>query len=309
MLTGLSIGACAGAIASNARNGGVIRSAGLGAIAGAAASVHILDIGRLVLRGQSIAGAQDTRALRQSRVDAVSNRVGGRAARVRTALRARAASRQDNAYISSAARSIERALLGGNVELVLNQLLVGMVESPNSTHTGVIDPSTGGFARGSGMSASSSADDVTRVDGGMRASGGSHESPTHLHQLLEALLVQANVDDMSYEELLDRFGPGTEGPAAATPSAVRAVPRRRLTGEDVEALLCLDARSTERTCCVCLDDYGKGDVVKSLPACQHTFHAHCVDRWLLCRNACPVCRVGLALPETEGPPGPAAAAA
>lgn len=309
MLTGLSIGACAGAIASNARNGGVIRSAGLGAIAGAAASVHILDIGRLVLRGQSIAGAQDTRALRQSRVDAVSNRVGGRAARVRTALRARAASRHDNAYISSAARSIERALLGGNVELVLNQLLVGMVESPNSTHTGVIDPSTGGFARGSGMSASSSADDVTRVDGGMRASGGSRESPTHLHQLLEALLVQANVDDMSYEELLDRFGPGTEGPAAATASAVRAVPRRRLTGEDVEALLCLDARSTERTCCVCLDDYGKGDVVKSLPACQHTFHAHCVDRWLLCRNACPVCRVGLALPETEGPPGPAAAAA
>ena len=145
VLTGLGIGACAGVVASGARTGGVIRSAGIGAVAGAAASVHILDLGRLLLRGQSIAGAQDERAMRQTRVDEVNPRVGGRAARVRTALRARAAAHHPNAHISSAVRSIERALLGGDVELVLNQLLTGMVESPNAVHTGVIDPSTGGF--------------------------------------------------------------------------------------------------------------------------------------------------------------------
>ena len=70
-----------------------------------------------------------------------------------------------------------------------------------------------------------------------------------------------------------------------------------------------ETRSTERACCVCLEDYGKGDTVKTLPRCGHRFHAHCIDRWLLCRNACPVCRVGLEVPATEGPPGPAAAAA
>ena len=306
MLTGLGIGACAGVVASGARTGGVIRSAGIGAVAGAAASVHILDLGRLLLRGQSIAGAQDERAMRQTRVDEVNPRVGGRAARVRTALRARAAAHHPNAHISSAVRSIERALLGGDVELVLNQLLTGMVESPNSVHTGVIDPSTGGF---NSLSHSSS-----RADLGASSDPGGNpveqsSSAPHLHQLLEAILVQANVDDMSYEELLDRFGPGIEGPAAAPASAVRAVPRRRLTGEDVEALVRNETRSTERACCVCLEDYGKGDTVKTLPRCGHRFHAHCIDRWLLCRNACPVCRVGLEVPVTEGPPGLAAAAA
>ena len=304
MLTGLGIGACAGVVASGARTGGVIRSAGIGAVAGAAASVHILDLGRLLLRGQSIAGAQDTRAMRQTRVDAVSAaRVGGRAARVRTALRARSLSRHENAHISSAVRSIERALLGGDVELVLNQLLTGMVESPNSVHTGVIDPSTGGF---NSLSHSSSSSDVTAGGGG---SIETDQSQAHIRQLLEAMLLQANVEDMSYEELLDRFGPGIEGPAAAPAAAVRAVPRRRLTGEDVEQMASKEARSTERACCVCLEDYGKGDTVKTLPRCSHRFHAHCIDRWLLCRNACPVCRVGLEVPVTEGPPGPAAAAA
>ena len=117
------------------------------------------------------------------------------------------------------------------------------------------------------------------------------------------------MDDMPYEGRLDGLGPGMEGPAAAPASAVRAVPRRRLTGEDVEALVRNETRSTERACCVCLEDYGKGDTVKTLPRCGHRFHAHCIDRWLLCRNACPVCRVGLEVPVTEGPPGPAAAAA
>ena len=308
MLTGLGIGACAGVVASGARTGGVIRSAGIGAVAGAAASVHILDLGRLLLRGQSIAGAQDERAMRQTRVDEVNPRVGGRAARVRTALRARAAAHHPNAHISSAVRSIERALLGGDVELVLNQLLTGMVESPNSVHTGVIDPSTGGF---NSLSHSSSSSDVTRGAGASDPALNPDRSSSapHLHQLLEAILVQANVDDMSYEELLDRFGPGIEGPAAAPAAAVRAVPRRRLDGDDVEALMSPETRSTERACCVCLEDYGKGDTVKTLPRCGHRFHAHCIDRWLLCRNACPVCRVGLEVPATEGPPGPAAAAA
>ena len=150
------------------------------------------------------------------------------------------------------------------------------------------------------LSHSSSSSDVTAGGGG---SIETDQSQAHIRQLLEAMLLQANVEDMSYEELLDRFGPGIEGPAAAPAAAVRAVPRRRLTGEDVEALNGKEARSTERACCVCLEDYGKGDTVKTLPRCSHRFHAHCIDRWLLCRNACPVCRVGLEVPATEGPPG------
>ena len=115
------------------------------------------------------------------------------------------------------------------------------------------------------------------------------------------------MDDMSYEELLDRFGPGIEGPAAAPAAAVRAVPRRRLDGDDVEALMSPETRSTERACCVCLEDYGK-DNVKTLPRCA-TASTRTASTGGCCAGTCPVCRVGLEVPMTEGPPGPAAAAA
>jgi hypothetical protein len=63
-----------------------------------------------------------------------------------------------------------------------------------------------------------------------------------LYRYLEAILLQANVDSMTYEELLERFGPGVDGPAAAPPSLISAIPRRKLTGEDVEAAVIDDAR-------------------------------------------------------------------
>ena len=39
-------------------------------------------------------------------------------------------------------------------------------------------------------------------------------------------------------------------------------------------------------CCICLDDL-TSDVV--LTPCSHSFHYQCLYRWLLHRNACPLC--------------------
>jgi hypothetical protein len=45
------------------------------------------------------------------------------------------------------------------------------------------------------------------------------------------------------------------------------------------------------TCCsICLDNYGKGDVLRMLPDCGHLFHRECVDPWLRHHPTCPVCR-------------------
>lgn len=42
-------------------------------------------------------------------------------------------------------------------------------------------------------------------------------------------------------------------------------------------------------CQICLEDFGEGDTLRTLP-CFHLFHAACVDQWLKGNGVCPTCR-------------------
>lgn len=46
--------------------------------------------------------------------------------------------------------------------------------------------------------------------------------------------------------------------------------------------------STE--CPICLSVVDEGEVVRSLPNCNHVFHRECIDVWLDSNVTCPVCR-------------------
>ncbi|KAK1271106.1 RING-H2 finger protein ATL5 [Acorus gramineus] len=46
-------------------------------------------------------------------------------------------------------------------------------------------------------------------------------------------------------------------------------------------------------CAVCLGELEDGDVGRALPKCGHVFHVGCIDRWLLSRSSCPVCRAAV----------------
>ena len=274
---GACTGAVAGAVAAQATNRGVIRGAGIGAVAGAAISIEALDLARLLMCGHSVAGAMESRdARRRARgeaeaaraaaaaaLDETSNPVvpdrGHRAGRVRTAIRARAARRDGERRAD-----VEAAIAGGDVELVLHELLNGAsLASP---------PPPAETSAGAG-----------------------------LQQILEAILTASRLDNMTYEELLERFGPGVEGPAAAPKHLIRDMPTRTLTEEDASGSGSRDddgvnggggggCRVVESRCCVCLEDYAAGDVVKILPGCRHRYHAECIDQWLGRHNLCPVCR-------------------
>lgn len=44
------------------------------------------------------------------------------------------------------------------------------------------------------------------------------------------------------------------------------------------------------SCAICLDDFEDFEVCKRFPSCEHVFHSHCIDLWLVHRRTCPMCR-------------------
>lgn len=42
-------------------------------------------------------------------------------------------------------------------------------------------------------------------------------------------------------------------------------------------------------CAVCLNEFKPSSKCALLP-CKHQFHVNCIERWLIRRNACPICR-------------------
>ncbi|XP_028794836.1 putative RING-H2 finger protein ATL21A [Neltuma alba] len=43
-------------------------------------------------------------------------------------------------------------------------------------------------------------------------------------------------------------------------------------------------------CSICLSDYQPQDSLRTIPDCNHYFHANCIDSWLRMNATCPLCR-------------------
>ncbi|XP_048127298.1 putative RING-H2 finger protein ATL21A isoform X2 [Rhodamnia argentea] len=46
----------------------------------------------------------------------------------------------------------------------------------------------------------------------------------------------------------------------------------------------------DSTCSICLSEYQPKETLKTIPQCNHCFHANCIDEWLRLNATCPVCR-------------------
>ncbi|KAL2347957.1 hypothetical protein Fmac_001957 [Flemingia macrophylla] len=46
----------------------------------------------------------------------------------------------------------------------------------------------------------------------------------------------------------------------------------------------------DKTCPICLSEYEAKEALRTIPECNHYFHAHCVDEWLKMNATCPLCR-------------------
>lgn len=69
-----------------------------------------------------------------------------------------------------------------------------------------------------------------------------------------------------------------------------------MSQDDIEKLPCFDFKAKEKgtspppDCAVCLENFRVGEKCRLLPSCNHSFHAECVDLWLLRTPICPICR-------------------
>ncbi|XP_031278180.1 RING-H2 finger protein ATL56-like [Pistacia vera] len=70
----------------------------------------------------------------------------------------------------------------------------------------------------------------------------------------------------------------------------------KMSNEDLKKLPCFeykaaaDRGSGPVDCVVCLENFKLGENCRLLPNCGHTFHAECIESWLLKTPICPICR-------------------
>ncbi|CAB4280147.1 unnamed protein product [Prunus armeniaca] len=49
-------------------------------------------------------------------------------------------------------------------------------------------------------------------------------------------------------------------------------------------------KPNDNTCPICLSEYQSKETLRTIPKCNHYFHANCVDKWLRLNATCPLCR-------------------
>ncbi|KAF5735000.1 putative ring finger protein [Tripterygium wilfordii] len=49
-------------------------------------------------------------------------------------------------------------------------------------------------------------------------------------------------------------------------------------------------RPGDNTCPICLAEYQPKETIRTIPECNHYFHAVCIDEWLRMNPTCPLCR-------------------
>ncbi|CAN6578918.1 unnamed protein product [Malus baccata var. baccata] len=49
-------------------------------------------------------------------------------------------------------------------------------------------------------------------------------------------------------------------------------------------------KPNDNTCSICLSEYEAKEALRTIPECNHYFHASCIDEWLKMNPTCPICR-------------------
>jgi len=95
-------------------------------------------------------------------------------------------------------------------------------------------------------------------------------------------MATVDTDGMSYEQLLARFGFGTDS-RAADERVINSLQTETLKEDSV------DSDGTSDACSICLEPLLKGEEATKL-SCSHSYHTNCINEWLRNVGNCPVCK-------------------
>lgn len=77
------------------------------------------------------------------------------------------------------------------------------------------------------------------------------------------------------------------------------IERNRITIEKLDEICPLRCKNMNNVsnsdieeCCICREKYNDSELHRKLP-CNHTYHAHCIEDWIIRNKKCPICRYEL----------------
>ena len=91
-----------------------------------------------------------------------------------------------------------------------------------------------------------------------------------------------NTDIMTYEQLLqleEGNGKVSKGLSQYEINLIQEIKWKRPN----------DTTNRDDKCTICYENYIRGDKVKELKSCNHSYHSKCINQWLEKEKRCPVC--------------------
>ncbi len=127
---------------------------------------------------------------------------------------------------------------------------------------------------------------------GLNAQRRFHGQPPISVESLRLVMRERDMTGEDYDSLLqfnEEAGPAVGAllnQMGASPDEIARLPSRTLTPTN-DILTSTDNHQSR--CAICLENYQIGERIRTVP-CLHSFHSSCIDRWLVDRAVCPICK-------------------
>lgn len=96
--------------------------------------------------------------------------------------------------------------------------------------------------------------------------------------------LEEELNRREFNAMRENWPEGVANVEGADVHEVGRLPTHIVSAEDISI-----APAELKDCIICMEEFAEGQEQKTLP-CFHRFHTACVDKWLVERGCCPICK-------------------